>query len=664
MTLRAHLLLVLLAATAFGAPLIFLNERWHAALELREAERGRESLTVLQLDHLLASFDRFLVTYDLVIYSRITYLAGDAQTQILGIRKDLQTLEDSPLVSLNPGEVQRIAGAFDEASRLLRAAQGRAPAEALPGISPVDQSLSDALSLLQAAAQRALSRAEESVRLLDRERRAQTFALIAFTTGYFAVIALLVVLASRRIERPVSILAQLAEHRVGSGTPVELADSGPIEFQNISNSMRRLIDSLESTVEQRTASLARRVQENEVTQHSLEETNLALQTTVDELRRAERALIQRAKLAALGEMIGGISHDFNNVLVPIVSYVEMLSSQPEMLEDERQELLKIIMTAANDAALIIRRFQAFSQEPTESNFDFQIDINALVEDSIAMTEPRWGRKGERPGSEQTIHVSTRLGDVPLLYGNKAEIRQAVVNLIFNAIDALPDGGKIEVATSVDAEQITIQVQDSGLGMSKEVLAECTDPFFSTKEGKGIGLGLAMVHRTALGHAGSLDVASSPGNGTTVRLTLARGQATETAADDDTAPAGTSRRVRVLVVDDEPTVRRAISDMVSRTGYEVESSKDPREALRRARERSYDVLITDLRMRHMSGLALAEEVRKASPRCLIFLLTAFVAEPEPELDFSSVDQILYKPITQRALGRAIERALSSRSPEPA
>jgi CheY-like chemotaxis protein len=118
------------------------------------------------------------------------------------------------------------------------------------------------------------------------------------------------------------------------------------------------------------------------------------------------------------------------------------------------------------------------------------------------------------------------------------------------------------------------------------------------------------------------------------------------------------------VDDEPTVRRAISDMVSRTGYEVESSKDPREALRRARERSYDVLITDLRMRHMSGLALAEEVRKASPRCLIFLLTAFVAEPEPELDFSSVDQILYKPITQRALGRAIERALSSRSPEPA
>ena len=172
MTLRAHLLLVLLAATAFGAPLIFLNERWHAALELREAERGRESLTVLQLDHLLASFDRFLVTYDLVIYSRITYLAGDAQTQILGIRKDLQTLEDSPLVSLNPGEVQRIAGAFDEASRLLRAAQGRAPAEALPGISPVDQSLSDALSLLQAAAQRALSRAEESVRLLDRERRA------------------------------------------------------------------------------------------------------------------------------------------------------------------------------------------------------------------------------------------------------------------------------------------------------------------------------------------------------------------------------------------------------------------------------------------------------------------------------------------------------------
>ena len=660
MTLRGYLLLLLLVATAFGTPLILANERWHAVLNMREAESGRESLTVLQLDHVLASFDRFLVTYDLVIYSRITYLARDAEVQILGIREDLQKLGDSLRVSLDPGEFQRINGAFDEASRLLRVTQGGMDAESPLGITSVDNTLRDALSILQASAQRARTRVADSAQRLDRERRTQTLALIAAGTGYFLVVSLLVMLASRRIQRPVAMLAQLAEHRVGSGTPMELADSGPIEFQDISNSIRRLIDSLEATVLERTASLARRVQENEVTQHSLEETNLALQETVDDLRKAERALVQRAKLAALGEMVGGIAHDFNNVLVPIVSYVEMLSSQPEMPEDERQELLQIIMRSADDAGLIIRRFQAFAREPSEREVDLQIDVNALVEDSVAMTEPRWSGKGERRLAGGPIGVSTRLADVPPLYGNKAEIRQAVVNLMFNAIDALPDGGEIEVETSVDADQVTIEVRDSGEGMSPETLAHCKDPFFSTKEGKGIGLGLAMVHKTALGHGGSLDITSKPADGTRVRLTLACGRATGDATEDEAMPDESFGHLRILVVDDEPAVLRAISTMVLRMGYAVESSGDPHEALRWATGREYDVLITDFRMREMSGLALAEAIRKESPRCLTILLTAFVAKLEPELDFSSIDQVLHKPITGVALGGAINKALRSRS----
>ena len=272
MSLRHYLLLLLLVTTVLGASLIFWNERWHSRLDMREAMHQRGSIAVLELDHVRMGFARFLVTYDLVVYSEISYLAGDARGQLEGIKAELGDMDGTGAFA--PGQREFIDETLTATSVLLgRILDGTQREISAAERDQVDRGLEAVASMLDTWTVNAREASARDASLISEEKRSQETSLVIGLVAYVFFVLLLVVLASRRIGRPIAVLARLAEHQVGSPAPLEFADSGPREFRDISNSVHRLIRSLGDTVGERT--------------HLLEEANIRLTKIVDELSRAE-----------------------------------------------------------------------------------------------------------------------------------------------------------------------------------------------------------------------------------------------------------------------------------------------------------------------------------------------------------------------------------------
>lgn len=220
-----------------------------------------------------------------------------------------------------------------------------------------------------------------------------------------------------------------------------------------------MIVSLEETVEERTAALAGQVTEHQKTQESLWVSNADLAKSMGDLRQTHRALIEKERVTALGEMVGGISHDFNNILVPIISYSSILIDDSNIDKKERNESLATIKTAAEDASRVIERLQAFNQESDSSHPLEVIEIDEVVEDAVAMAGPRW--EVQNDFERHPIRVACELRSVGTIMGSTAENRQALMNPIFSSVDALPEGGEIRFSTSIEELFTVVTVTDNG-----------------------------------------------------------------------------------------------------------------------------------------------------------------------------------------------------------
>jgi signal transduction histidine kinase/ActR/RegA family two-component response regulator len=374
-----------------------------------------------------------------------------------------------------------------------------------------------------------------------------------------------------------------------------------------------------------------------------------------ELHRTQRHIIEQERLNAVGKMASGLAHDFNNALVPISGYAEMLLEHQEILQDpaKASKYLKLIMTGVEDAASVVSRLREFYRKREEGETYRPLSLNQMVEQAVALTRPKW--RDEALGSGRTILVEADVRPVPRILGSESEVRELLTNLIFNAVDAMPEGGTIRVRTGLreapvsedphlapPPAQVFLEVTDTGTGMTEDVRRRCLEPFFSTKGERGTGLGLPMVYGIVKRHRGTLDIESTVGVGTTFIVQFpADTTQTREVVTRMAAPKGP---LHVLVVDDEPIARDVLTEYLTGDGHTVATAVNGRDGFEKFKAGRFTIVITDRAMPEVGGDQLAAMVKEASPTTPVVLLTGFgdlmnAAGEKPD----GVDLVVKKPI---------------------
>src|SRR5208282_3855609 len=243
----------------------------------------------------------------------------------------------------------------------------------------------------------------------------------------------------------------------------------------------------------------------EIAEHRESEQRLKL--VLEELRNTQQRIIQQERLRALGGMASGIAHDFNNALVGILGLSELLLHHPENLDDKQKlrRYVEMINTSAKDAGGVVNRLREFYRHREGREVFGGVDLNQLVEDTISLTQPMWKTQAEAKNISITLQKDFQ--NVSPVAGDAGELREVLTNLIFNAVEAMPRGGTIIVRTRGDDSQVTLEVSDTGVGMTDDVRQRCLEPFFTTKGTHGTGLGLSMVYGIVQRHQGTIDINS-------------------------------------------------------------------------------------------------------------------------------------------------------------
>ena len=399
------------------------------------------------------------------------------------------------------------------------------------------------------------------------------------------------------------------------------------------------------------------------------------QKAYDELRRTQQTVVQQERLRALGQMASGVAHDINNALSPISAYTELLIRTIPSLSADSRRYLNLIRGAATDVAQIVGRMREFYRQRTGAEQLVPVHLDRLLSEVSELTRPRWRDDAQLKGTSIDFQIQPGPALPPVL-GDPAELREALINLVFNAVDALPSGGTITLAarlqpwvgdqsTPPPARQIIIEVRDNGTGMDESTRRHCLEPFFTTKAQRGTGLGLSMVYGMVQRHGGQIEIESAPLKGTTVRLIfpdrspLGRDAAPAAAAGPNLA----GRPLRILCVDDEPRLRQLLADCLGSFGHRVAVAGSGREGLSMfetalAEQAPFELVVTDLGMPDCDGHQFARGIKAAAPHTPVVMMTGWGQQITEEHDTPpSVDAILGKPPKLEELVATIRRLAS-------
>jgi signal transduction histidine kinase/ActR/RegA family two-component response regulator len=365
---------------------------------------------------------------------------------------------------------------------------------------------------------------------------------------------------------------------------------------------------------------------------------------IAEQERIREQFSQLEKMSALGELASGVAHDFNNTLAGILGRAQLLlrSDSTETIRGG----LKIIIKTAEDGAKTIKRIQDFARQRRDHDFA-PIAVDQLLFDVSEITRPRWKDCAEAAN----VHISLELQirSRALVMGEASELREVLVNMVFNAVDAMPAGGRLILSTHETGEGIEIHISDTGVGMSAEVSSRVFDPFFTTKGKAGMGLGLAVSYGIIRRHEGNIEVESEVGRGTIfqIRLPVARGVVKGLTSELIAPPASLSQsnRTKILVIDDEDYVRELLRDILESEGYEVVLADGGRKALALYDAENFDAVFTDVGLPGMSGWELARAIRERDEHVPLAVITGWgEAVGSSEQKEAQVDWVVAKPFT--------------------
>jgi len=383
-------------------------------------------------------------------------------------------------------------------------------------------------------------------------------------------------------------------------------------------------------------------------------------------RSLQKKLLRSERLKALGEIAGGVAHDFNNALGIILGRSQMLREQSS--DAETRKGLLLIERAAQDVATSVRRILDFFRPESKGKFAAHY-LDNLIQECLEVTKVRWKEEAHLRGIRYEITTQVPYG--LRVWGDDSELAEVFNNLIFNALDAMPNGGTLEVRAEPEEDAVVISFADTGVGMTADVIEKIYDPFFTTKSEKGTGLGLSLVRGIVLRHHGEIDVESKSGEGTTfrIRLPLCEGKEELEPPPPRTIPvpavAVSPAALRVLVVDDEPDLLNMFAEILRSRGYEVATAATGAEGLRELGAKEFQIVITDLGMPEMSGWDLVTEARKVAPNARYIITTGwgdtFV---NVDLKARGVDHVLPKPVEVQSLLDLMEHISTTFEAHPA
>ncbi|HSL54395.1 MAG TPA: PAS domain S-box protein [Pyrinomonadaceae bacterium] len=364
-------------------------------------------------------------------------------------------------------------------------------------------------------------------------------------------------------------------------------------------------------------------------------------------QKEERERAARAdKLRALGQLASGVAHDFNNSLAAILGRAQLLRRQvndPALVRN-----LDIIQTAAEDAAATVRRIQTFARKSAVKEFEL-VDVAGLLNDAVEITRTRWENEARVRGLE--YHVKLNAPREQFTYGSASELREVFVNMIVNAVDAMPRGGRLLITCRREDDRLQVHFTDNGVGMHEDVKQKIFEPFFSTKGAHGTGLGLSVSYSIIERHSGSISVVSEPGSGTDFMIDLPA--IPSESPSESLVMANEARSLKILVVDDEEPVRETLAEMLVAVRHRVELAGSGHEAVEKLRAGNFDLVFTDLAMPEMDGWETARLIRKGWPNVRIVLVTGYgptTAPPSGEEDL--VDAIIGKPFDFAQVGSTL------------
>jgi len=366
---------------------------------------------------------------------------------------------------------------------------------------------------------------------------------------------------------------------------------------------------------------------------------IAVLRDVTKKKRLERNLLASEKMRVFGEMANGVAHDFNNILAVILGNTQLLKKLA--MDGDAIALLDKVEAATNKGAKAVAGLlkQEHPNKGQQDDNGFVLDeLPQFIQKVLDFTRFRWQDQAQKAGC--TITFTTDLADTPPLLINPASFREMLTNIIFNAVDALPRGGRIHITTRLVEEAVLLTIEDNGTGIPPEEIAHIFQPFFTTKGLSHSGLGLSIAQSIAARHGGAIKVKSNIGTGTafTIRFPLMT-----TGTIHDITDGDKEHPARVLVMDDEPLVRELLQHLLTHAGHSVATASDGREGVRSFQQGDFDLVITDLGMPMMGGLDAAIRIKQLNPAVPIILITGWGTDLESERPKADlVDAVISKP----------------------
>jgi len=365
-----------------------------------------------------------------------------------------------------------------------------------------------------------------------------------------------------------------------------------------------------------------------------------LRQTLRELKQAQDQIVQAEKLRALGEMASGVAHDFNNVLAVILGNIQLLLFQLNKISvEEVRDQLRIIERASKDAAETVRRIQDFTGMRRDREF-ISVPMTELIMEVVTLTQPKWKDQTQAKGIQ--IELKTQLEEVPMVFGNPSELKEVVTNILFNAVEAMPRGGQVTLATRSVGHWVEVTVSDTGTGMEEDVRKRVFDPFFTTKGVTNSGLGMSVSFGIVKRHGGEILIESEPGKGATFTLHLPMVPFEEERSEEAPAPKEV-RSARILVIDDEASVRDILSRMLKIKGHDVVLASCGEEGIERVKSEHFDLVLTDLGMAKITGWDVGKTVKALNAHIPVGMITGWGMELSREkMNENGIDLVISKP----------------------
>ena len=394
---------------------------------------------------------------------------------------------------------------------------------------------------------------------------------------------------------------------------------------------------------------------------------LGVSRDISERKEMEDKLLQSEKLKSLGELAGGVAHNFNNTLAVILGRAQLLGRSVETLLgkqerrksiDDLKKSLGIIEKAAFDGVDTVRRIQEFSRKRDDDKNFIGVDLNEVIEHTLEFTEVRW--KDEAGSKGIKINIQKELSRISPIAGSGSELREVFINLINNALDAMPQGGNIRLRTFMENSHVVVLVEDTGIGIPKDIKDRIFDPFFTTKGVQSTGLGMSASYGIINRHRGTITVDSVEGQGTTFSIKFPKLK--KVIKEKKKPIANEQNRTSILVVEDEEDVRTILKDILVDGGYKVEVAPNGKKGIKLFQEKKFNLVLTDLGMPGMSGWQVAEEIKKMNGKTKVVLVTGWEVDlNNSELRKCGVDLVINKPFQMNQILGSVREMMEDSTP---